>query len=137
MHHVIPRRNEDDMARLAGKTALVTGGTAGIGLATAKALADEGAYVFVTGRDSTRLDQAVAAIGANGAGVIGDVSNLADLDRIAEAVTQHGRGLDILFTNAGGGSFAPSPRSPTSTTSTPSTATSRARCSPCRRWHRC
>lgn len=95
------------MTQLTGKTALVTGGTAGIGLATAQALADHGAYVFITGRDAARLDEAVAAIGADAAGVVSDVSNLADLDRVADAIAQRGKGLDILFTNAGGGSFAP------------------------------
>ena len=62
------------MGQLDGKTALVTGGTSGIGLATARRLADEGAYVFVTGRDRTRLDAAVASIGAHG--IQSDISKI-------------------------------------------------------------
>jgi NAD(P)-dependent dehydrogenase (short-subunit alcohol dehydrogenase family) len=94
------------MGQLEGKTALVTGGTSGIGLAAAGRLADEGADVFITGRDRTRLDEAVAAIGARAHGVQGDVSNPADLDALATAIAAHGNGLDIVFANAGGGDFA-------------------------------
>jgi NAD(P)-dependent dehydrogenase (short-subunit alcohol dehydrogenase family) len=94
------------MAQLSGKTALVTGGTSGIGLATAQRLAAEGAHVFVTGRTQDRVDAAVAAIGDGATGVAGDVTQFADLDRLADAIGQRGEGLDVIFANAGGGEFA-------------------------------
>jgi NAD(P)-dependent dehydrogenase (short-subunit alcohol dehydrogenase family) len=68
--------------KLEGKTAVITGGTEGIGLATAKRFVEEGAYVFITGRRQKELDEAVKAIGANVAGVQGDIAQLADLDRL-------------------------------------------------------
>ncbi|SNS07891.1 NAD(P)-dependent dehydrogenase, short-chain alcohol dehydrogenase family [Streptosporangium subroseum] len=94
------------MGQLEGKTAIVTGGTVGIGLATAQRFAAEGAHVFVTGRRKDALDAAVAKIGPNATGVVGDVSDLADLDRLYEAVAQQGRRIDVLFANAGGGEFS-------------------------------
>ena len=94
------------MGWLENKTAVVTGGTTGIGLAAAQRLAAEGAYVFVTGRRKAELDAAVEKIGANATGVQSDVSDLADLDRLYAAVRQQGRRVDVLFANAGGGSFA-------------------------------
>jgi NAD(P)-dependent dehydrogenase (short-subunit alcohol dehydrogenase family) len=94
------------MNQLEGKTALVTGGTSGIGLATAQRFAAEGAYVFITGRRQAELDQAVTSIGHGVVGVRGDVSDLNDLDAIYAEIAQRGRGLDVLFANAGGGSFA-------------------------------
>ena len=97
------------MGQLDGTTALVTGGTAGIGLATAQRFAAEGAYVFVTGRRQEQLDAAVATLGDRGAGIRADVADLADLDRVVAAVEEHGRGLDVVFTNAGGGEFAALP----------------------------
>jgi len=93
--------------KLEGKVAVVTGGTSGIGLAAAKRFAEEGAYVFITGRRQAELDAAVREIGANVTGVRGDVSNLADIDRLYEAVQQQKGHLDVLFANAGGGEFAP------------------------------
>ena len=93
------------MGQLEGKTALVTGGTSGIGLATAQRFAAEGAYVFITGRDQARLDEAVAALGDHGTGIAGDVSDLADLDRVVAAIEARGAGLDVVFANAGGGEF--------------------------------
>ena len=95
------------MAQLEGKTAVVTGGTVGIGLAAARRLAAEGATVFVTGRRKPELDAAVAEIGGGAVGVQGDVTRPEDLERLFEAVQQRGRGLDVLFANAGGGEFAP------------------------------
>src|ERR1700758_1311320 len=95
------------MGQLSGKTALVTGGNSGIGLATAQRFAAEGAHVFVTGRNQKTLDDAVASIGAEATGIRGDVSNLDDLDNVADAVRARGRGLDVVFANAGGGEVAP------------------------------
>jgi len=74
--------------KLEGKTAVVTGGTEGIGLATAKLFVKEGAYVFITGRRQKELDEAVKAIGTNVSGVQGDVAQLADLDRLYETVSK-------------------------------------------------
>ncbi|MEV7085646.1 SDR family oxidoreductase [Streptomyces sp. NPDC093085] len=94
------------MGQLEGKTAVVTGGSTGIGLATAVRLADEGAYVFVTGRREAELEAAVKAVGADRAtAVAGDIANLEDLDRLYAAVRARGRGLDVLVANAAIGSF--------------------------------
>src|SRR5882724_10437624 len=95
------------MKRLEGKVAVVTGGSTGIGLATAQRFAAEGAHVFITGRRQAELDAAVRQIGANVTGFQGDVSNLADLDRLYAAIGQQKGRIDILFANAGGGEFAP------------------------------
>jgi NAD(P)-dependent dehydrogenase (short-subunit alcohol dehydrogenase family) len=94
------------MGKLQGKVAVVTGGTSGIGFATAKRFVDEGAYVFITGRRQKELDEAVKAIGSNAAGVRGDVSKLRDLDRLYETVKAKGK-IDVLVANAGIGEFAP------------------------------
>lgn len=94
------------MAQLAGKTALVTGGSSGIGLATAQRFAAEGAHVFVTGRNQRTLGEAVAAIGDEATGIRSDVSNLDDLDSVVDAISSRGRGLDVVFANAGGGELA-------------------------------
>jgi NAD(P)-dependent dehydrogenase (short-subunit alcohol dehydrogenase family) len=93
--------------KLSDKIALVTGGTSGIGLATAERFAAEGAYVFLTGRRQAQLDAAVAEIGASAFGIRGDVSDLADLDRIYGLIREHKGRLDVLFANAGGGALAP------------------------------
>ncbi|RYX85037.1 glucose 1-dehydrogenase [bacterium] len=95
------------MKKLEGKVAVVTGGNSGIGLATAQRLVADGAYVFITGRRQNELDAAVALIGENVTGVQGDVSNLADLDRLYETVREQKGRIDILFANAGAGEFAP------------------------------
>jgi len=92
--------------KLQGKMAVITGGTSGIGLATAKLFVKEGAYVFITGRRQKELDAAVQAIGRNVTGVQGDVARLADLDRLYEAVTTKGK-IDVVFANAGVAEFAP------------------------------
>src|SRR5271155_3565013 len=92
--------------KLEGKTAVITGGTEGIGFASAKLFAREGAYVFITGRRQKELDEAVKAIGRNVTGVQGDVAKPADLDRLYETVGAKGR-IDIVFANAGVAEFAP------------------------------
>jgi NAD(P)-dependent dehydrogenase (short-subunit alcohol dehydrogenase family) len=92
--------------KLEGKTAVITGGTEGIGLATAKRFVEEGAYVFITGRRQEPLDEAVKAIGVNVSGVQGDIARLADLDRLYETVATMRRRIDIVFANAGVGEFA-------------------------------
>ncbi|MBB5345120.1 glucose 1-dehydrogenase [Tunturibacter empetritectus] len=92
--------------KLEGKIALVTGGTSGIGLATAKRFVSEGARVIITGRRKDVLDDALIEIGPSATGVQADASNLADLDNLyAQIKEQHGR-IDVLFANAGGGEFA-------------------------------
>jgi len=96
---------EDDM-RLKGKITVITGGNSGIGLATAQRFVAEGAYVFITGRRQAELDAAVKRIGKNVTGVQGDVSNLADLDRLCAIVKEQKGRIDVLFANAGGGEFA-------------------------------
>jgi len=93
--------------KLEGKTAVITGGTEGIGLATARRFVEEGAYVFITGRRQKELDEAVKAIGGNVSGVQGDIAQLADLDRLYQAVARVKRRIDIVFANAGVGEFVP------------------------------
>ena len=89
------------MGKLEGKIALITGGNSGIGLATAKRFVNEGAYVFITGRREPELAAAVDNIGRNVTGIQGDVSNLADLDRLFAQIKQEKGRLDIVFANAG------------------------------------
>jgi NAD(P)-dependent dehydrogenase (short-subunit alcohol dehydrogenase family) len=93
--------------KLEGRVAVITGGNSGIGLATARRFAAEGAHVFITGRRQAELDEAVRQIGKNVTGVQGDVSNLADLDRLFATVEQQKGRLDVLFANAGVGKFGP------------------------------
>jgi NAD(P)-dependent dehydrogenase (short-subunit alcohol dehydrogenase family) len=106
--------------KLEGKTAVITGGTDGIGLATAKRFVEEGAYVFITGRRQKELDEAVKAIGANVAGVQGDIAQLADLDRLYETVARTKRRIDIVPTPALANSFplGPSPKNTSTDSST-------------------
>ena len=92
---------------LEGKVAVITGGNSGIGLATAQRFVEEGADVFITGRRQSELDAAVKQIGKNVTGVQGDVSNLADLDRLYDTVKQQKGRIDVLFANAGVGEFVP------------------------------
>ena len=94
------------MAKLDGKVALVTGGTSGIGLAAAKALAAEGAHMYITGRRERELAAAVEEIGRNASGVRGDVSNVGDLDRLYAQMRDAKGRLDILFANAGIAKYA-------------------------------
>jgi NAD(P)-dependent dehydrogenase (short-subunit alcohol dehydrogenase family) len=94
---------------LQGKTALVTGGTTGIGLAAAQRMAIEGAHVFLTGRRQEAIDAAVASIGSMATGVRSDITDHEDLDALVAAIAAHGCGLDVLFANAGGGEFAALP----------------------------
>jgi NAD(P)-dependent dehydrogenase (short-subunit alcohol dehydrogenase family) len=85
------------------KVVVVTGGTSGIGLATAKAFAEAGASVFITGRRQETLDTAVRQIGGRVTGVRGDMANLADIDRLYDAIQQQHAQIDVVFANAGGG----------------------------------
>jgi len=93
--------------KLAGKVSLVTGGSSGIGLATAKRFAAEGAHVFVTGRRQEELDAAVREIGPEATGVRSDVSKLEDLDRLFATIEEQKGRLDVVFANAGIGSLLP------------------------------
>jgi NAD(P)-dependent dehydrogenase (short-subunit alcohol dehydrogenase family) len=95
------------MGKLDGKVALITGGDSGIGLATAQRLVADGAYVFITGRRMRELDAAVEQIGRNVTAVAGDVSQLADLDRLIATVQELKGRIDILFANAGVAQGAP------------------------------
>jgi NAD(P)-dependent dehydrogenase (short-subunit alcohol dehydrogenase family) len=95
------------MGRLDGKVALVTGGTSGIGLATARLFVTEGAHVYVTGRRQGKVDEAVKEIGKDITGVQGDVANMADLDRLFKQIAQEKEKLDIVFANAGAAEYAP------------------------------
>ncbi|WP_413676840.1 SDR family oxidoreductase [Pantoea dispersa] len=92
---------------LQDKIALVTGGTSGIGLATAQELAAQGARVFITGRRQAELDAAVASIGATATGIRADAAQLSDLDTVYAQIARQAGRLDILFANAGGGDMLP------------------------------
>lgn len=95
------------MSKLDGKVAVITGGSSGIGLATAQRFVNEGAQVFITGRRKDELDRAVKTIGRNVTAVQGDVSKLEDLDRLYDAVKQSGLKIDVVFANAGVGELQP------------------------------
>jgi len=95
------------MKKLEGKVAVVTGGSSGIGLATAKRFADEGAHVVITGRREKELKKAAASIKTNVTTVVSDVSRLEDLDRLYAVVKEKHGHIDILFANAGAGTVAP------------------------------
>ncbi len=94
------------MSKLQGKIAVVTGGTSGIGLATAQRFAAEGARVFITGRRQAELDQAVAGI-PNATGIQADSSSSTDLKRLFDTIQEKAGRIDVLYVNAGGGSMAP------------------------------
>lgn len=91
------------MGQLNNKIALVTGGSSGIGLAVAKRFAEEGAHVYLTGRRKPELDAAVAVLGDRATAVQSDIADLDDLDRLFSVIAAGGRGLDVVFANAGGG----------------------------------
>lgn len=95
--------------KLAGKIAVITGGSSGIGLATAKRFVEEGAHVVITGRRENELKEAAAIIGRNVTPVAGDVSSLEDLDRLYAIVKEKHGHIDVLFANAGAGTIAPLP----------------------------
>ena len=92
--------------KLEGKVALVTGGSSGIGLATAQQFVKEGAFVYITGRRQSELDKAQKAIGSQAKAVRADASNLKDLDNLFAQIKQEKGRVDVVFANAGGGSFA-------------------------------
>jgi NAD(P)-dependent dehydrogenase (short-subunit alcohol dehydrogenase family) len=98
---------EQYMSKLEGKSALITGGNSGIGLATAKQFVNEGAYVFITGRREPELADAVKHIGKNVTGVQGDVAKPDDLDRLFAQIKREKGKIDIILANAGFASFAP------------------------------
>jgi NAD(P)-dependent dehydrogenase (short-subunit alcohol dehydrogenase family) len=93
--------------KLEGKIVLVTGGSSGLGLATAKRFADEGAKVYITGRRQNELDAAAGDIGHGAVAIQGDIAKMADLDRLFEQIKSEAGKLDVLFANAGGGEFVP------------------------------
>lgn len=95
------------MSRLTGKTALITGGSTGIGLASAIRFAAEGARVYIAGRRQAEIDKAIAKIGHGATGIRCDVSSLEDLDHLYAQIKSEAGQLDILFANAGLGTFAP------------------------------
>jgi NAD(P)-dependent dehydrogenase (short-subunit alcohol dehydrogenase family) len=104
---VSPARGQIVARKLEGKIAVVTGGTSGIGLATAKRFTAEGARVFVTGRRQAELDAAIAAIGPMATGIQADSAHLGDLNRLYEQVKADAGRIDVLFVNAGGGTMLP------------------------------
>ena len=89
--------------KFAGKIAVITGGSSGIGLATAKRFVEEGAHVVITGRREKELKEAAAFIKRNVTTVVGDVSRLEDLDRLYAVVKEKHGHIDVLFANAGAG----------------------------------
>ena len=95
------------MGKLDGKVAVITGGSSGIGLATAKRFVEEGAHVVITGRREKELKEAAAFIKRNLTTVVGDVSRLEDLDRLYAVVKEKHGHIDVLFANAGAGTIAP------------------------------
>jgi NAD(P)-dependent dehydrogenase (short-subunit alcohol dehydrogenase family) len=93
------------MGKLDGKIAIVTGASAGIGLATAQRFAEEGALVYLTGRRQAELESAVAKVGHGAVGLLGDVAKAEDMERVYDTVRQNGHRIDVIVANAGGGEF--------------------------------
>jgi NAD(P)-dependent dehydrogenase (short-subunit alcohol dehydrogenase family) len=125
------------MEKLEGKVAVITGGTSGMALASAKLFVEEGAYVFITGRKQEQIDEAIKVIGPNVTGVQGDAANLEDLDRLFDIVKREKGKIDVLFASAGIGEPVPLGRSPRSTSTRPSTSTCAAHSSRCRKRCHC
>ena len=125
------------MGKLEGKVAVITGGSSGMALASAKRFVEEGAYVFITGRRQELLDEAVKLIGRNVTGVRGDASNLADLDRLFDTVKREKGKIDVLYASAGWGEGVMLARLLSSTSMRPSASIRAARCSRFRRRCRC
>src|SRR5258708_37699927 len=101
MCDAIHQKRGTNMSKLSGKVAVITGGSSGIGLATAKKFVAEGAYVFITGRGQPQLNEAKALIGKNVTAVRGDAPKLEDLDQLYRVVKESKGQVDILFANAG------------------------------------
>src|ERR1700678_473907 len=95
------------MGKLNGKVAVITGGSSGLALASAKRFVEEGAYVFITGRRQEQIDEAVKLVGRNVTGVRGDAANLNDLDRLFDTVKREKGKIDVLFASAGMGEAVP------------------------------
>jgi NAD(P)-dependent dehydrogenase (short-subunit alcohol dehydrogenase family) len=93
--------SNNNAKKLEGKIAVITGGSSGMALASAKRFVEEGAYVFITGRRQEQLDKAIKLIGGNVAGVRGDSANLNDLDRLFDTVRREKGRIDVLFASAG------------------------------------
>jgi NAD(P)-dependent dehydrogenase (short-subunit alcohol dehydrogenase family) len=125
------------MNRYSNKVVVVTGGTSGIGLATAKAFAAEGAHVYITGRRQEALDNAVQAISGSVVGVRGDMGKLADIDHLYDVIQQQHGQIDVLVANAAAGILPHWVKSPNSITSRPLTLTLKAYCLPYRKPCRC
>jgi NAD(P)-dependent dehydrogenase (short-subunit alcohol dehydrogenase family) len=122
------------MKKLDGKVAVITGATSGMGLASAKLFVAEGAYVFITGRRQTELDEAVKAVGGNVTGLQGDASNLADLDRLYETIkAEKGHSTFCMPAPGSAKSTSRSAKSPKRISRKPSTSMSRALCLRCRK----
>src|SRR3954463_15084631 len=94
-------------SKMDGKVAVITGGSSGLGLATARRFVEEGAFVFITGRRQKELDEAVRSIGRNIVAVQGDMAVLADIRRLYATVREEKGKIEIVFANAGTGAFAP------------------------------
>lgn len=95
------------MKKLENKVAIITGGSSGMGLETAKLFAKEGAQVYITGRRETALNEAVSLIGSKATGIVCDSANLKDLDRLFDQIKSDGKTIDVLFASAGTFAFAP------------------------------
>src|SRR5258708_32806057 len=100
-------RKGESMGKLEGKVAVITGGSSGLALESAKRFVEEGAYVFITGRRQEQLDEAVKLIGRTVTGVRGDAENLDDLDRLFDTVKREKGKIDVLFASAGKGEAVP------------------------------